>query len=223
MRSRLSLLLAIMLSIVAVDGQFGRLSFNNVIAQTKIVSSRVAPVIKANTLDGKEVSISYGTDRKHTVLYVFSPSCSWCRRNWDNAKTLAKDASKTSRFFGLALNANNLQEHINSNQVNFPVYKDLSSSAISGLELGSAPQTIVISPSGKVIKNWIGAYSGDIQREIEKFFGVKLPGVNVQSQSDPQYCAYCIWNGLLNSPGAVVEVDGKKIRCKQNGRWTSPY
>ena len=223
MISQLKLFFIMALVIETIAGQQAHPTAKNMITQSKTVYPGIAPVIKAHTLDDKEVLISYNRESKNTVLYIFSPLCSWCARNWDNVKTLAKIAGKTNRFFGLALNATNLQEHIRTTQVSFPIYKELSPETISKLELGPAPQTIVVSPNGKIMKNWVGVYGGDIQREVEAFFRVKLPGVNVQSPTDPQYCAYCIWNGLLNSPGAVVKVDGKQIRCRQNGKWTAPY
>lgn len=223
MTSRLKVLLLITLIIEIVSGQQVYLLAQNDKGQTKTSSSKVAPTIKARTMDNKEVLINYGIEKKQTILYVFSPSCSWSSSNWSSVNFLAKNIDKNSRFFGLALNANNLQEHLKTNQVSFPVYKELSSEAIGKLELGLAPQTIVISPTGKIIKSWTGAYSGDIQREIETFFRIKLPGVNVQNSSDSQFCAYCMWDGFLNSPGAVIKVDGKQIRCKQNGKWTTPY
>lgn len=223
MTSRFKVLLFIILVIEIVSGQQAYLLAQNEKSQTKTSSSGVAPAIKARTMDNKEILINYGLEKKQTILYVFSPSCSWCTRNWNSVNSLAKNINKNSRFLGLALNANNLQEHIKANQVGFPVYKDLSSEAISKLELGPAPQTIVISPTGKIIKNWVGGYSGDIQREVEAFFRIKLPGMNVQNSSDSQFCAYCLWDGFLNSPGAVIKVNGKQIRCKQNGKWTAPY
>lgn len=223
MTSQLKSLLVIALAIEVIVGQQAHSITKSVTTQSKTDLSEIAPVIKARTLEDKEVLINYSSVKRPTVLYLFSSSCTWCVRNWENVKTLAKNTNKTHRFIGLALNTNNLPEHIKTNQVKFPVYKQLSPEAISKLELGSTPQTIVISLEGKIMKNWVGAYNGRIQQEIETFFQVKLPEVSVQNSTDPQFCAYCIWNGLLNSPGAVVKVDGKQIRCKQNGKWTTPY
>jgi hypothetical protein len=43
--------------------------------------------------------------------------------------------------------------------------------------LGGTPQTIVISTDGKVLQNWVGAYADKQQMEVEKFFGLTLPGL----------------------------------------------
>ena len=45
------------------------------------------------------------------------------------------------------------------------------------LGLGSTPQTIVIAPDGRVLKNWIGAFGMPVQTQVEEFFDVRLPGL----------------------------------------------
>jgi len=44
------------------------------------------------------------------------------------------------------------------------------------LKLGGTPQTIVVSPEGKVQRNWFGAYA-DNTNEVESALGVTLPGL----------------------------------------------
>ncbi|MEP7340711.1 MAG: hypothetical protein ABI977_23475 [Acidobacteriota bacterium] len=223
MKSHLKLLLTTALAIHVIVWQQSHSITENVMAQPKTIAAGTAPVIKALTLEDKEVLINYSSVKTPTVLYVFVPSCPWCARNWDNVRSLAKSASKTHRFLGLALSDYQLQDQVKNNQVNFPVYKQLSPETMKKLALGPVPQTIVISHQGKILKNWVGAYSGAIQREVEAFFRAKLPGVAGQSSSEPQFCPYCIWEGRINSPGKLLKVDGKQIRCKQSGKWTDPY
>ncbi len=223
MKFQLKLLLVIVSVLIVVIFQQPHSISKNVVAQSKAAAVGSVPVIKARTLEDKEVLINYDSMKVPTVLYVFVPSCTWCAQNWDNVKTLAKNTGKTHRFLGLALSDYQLQDYVNNNKVNFPVYKQLSPEILTKLALGSVPQTIVISPQGKVLKNWTGAYSGAIQREVEAFFHVKLLGISGQSLSEPQFCPYCIWDGHINSPGKVIKVDGRQIRCKQNGKWTEPY
>jgi hypothetical protein len=45
------------------------------------------------------------------------------------------------------------------------------------LGLESTPQTIIISPDGRVMKNWVGAYGESLRPEVEAYFGIKLPGL----------------------------------------------
>src|SRR5258708_38181114 len=45
-----------------------------------LLGEAVAP-LRVKTLDGKPETIAYATQSQPTVLYVFTPSCPWCRRN----------------------------------------------------------------------------------------------------------------------------------------------
>ena len=37
-----------------------------------------------------------------TILYHFSPSCSWCERNWENVRTLIRETRGRYRFVGIS-------------------------------------------------------------------------------------------------------------------------
>lgn len=223
-RSNLLLFMAIALIAGIVVCQRQSLSSaKNLLAPYKIAAAGTAPIIKARTLEDKEVLITYGNVKVPTVLYVFVPSCPWCSRNLDNIKILAKKTGKTHRFLGLALSDYQLQEYIKNKEIDFQVYKQLSAESINKLGLGSVPQTIVISPQGKILRNWTGAYNGAIRQEVEAFFRIKLSGMDERDLSATQFCPFCIWEGLINSPGKVIKVDGRKIRCKENGKWTASY
>lgn len=113
-----------------------------------------------------------------TVLYVFSPSCTWCERNLENIRTLASARGDSYRFIGLSLASANLEDYIRSSKLSFPVYTKLSKDVLQKLKLGSTPQTMVISPEGRVMKNWRGAYGEELRSEIEEFFSVRLPGLD---------------------------------------------
>ena len=59
----------------------------------------------------------------------------------------------------------------------FPVFSRLSDKTRQAYRLGSTPQLIVVSREGRVQKVWTGAFAGRIEREIESFFGVDVPGI----------------------------------------------
>jgi hypothetical protein len=50
----------------------------------------------------------------------------------------------------------------------------------SAYKLGGTPQTLVVSEDGKVMKNWKGAYMSNIQKEVEDYFHIDLPGIRKQ-------------------------------------------
>lgn len=136
-----------------------------------------APSITAKRLGGQKESISYQGVTQATVLYVFTPSCVWCARNLENLKTLADKDGDQYRFIALSLSEEGLAEYVDKNGFKFPVYSDLSKETKAAYKLSGTPQTIVISPEGRVLENWIGAYVGGQKSQVEAFFHVTLPGL----------------------------------------------
>jgi peroxiredoxin len=137
----------------------------------------IVPSITAKRVDGQEEVISYEGTNEPTVLYIFTPSCVWCARNIDNFKTLVAREGGLYHFVGLSLSEQALAEYVAQNDLNLSVYSGLSPEALKTYKLGSTPQTIVISPEGKVLQDWAGAYVGDQKSQVEGFFHVSLPGL----------------------------------------------
>jgi peroxiredoxin len=155
---------------------------SNLIASARIAdrllrTGTIVPSIVAKRLDGQQELISYEKTNEPTVLYVFTPPCSWCARNLDNFKTLALKESGQYRVIGLSLSEQNLPEYVAKSDLRLPVYSGLSPETLKTYKLGSTPQTIVISPEGKVLQDWVGAYAGDQKSQVEAFFHVSLPGL----------------------------------------------
>jgi peroxiredoxin len=142
------------------------------------------PPITARRLDGQQETISYRDNAQSTVLYVFTPPCAWCARNMDNLKTLLDKERGHYRFIGLSLSEQTLPEYIAKNDLTLPVYSGLSPDTLKTYKLGSTPQTIVISPEGKVVQDWSGAYVGDQKSQVEAFFHVSLPGLRELPKAD---------------------------------------
>jgi peroxiredoxin len=140
------------------------------------VGTTVSP-IKAHTLGGQTEVISYAEEERPVVLYVFTPQCSWCARNLANFKALLAHERGTYRFVGLSLTDKDLQDYAAKNQLDCPIYFNPAEETMREYKLGGTPQTIVISREGKVLKNWVGAYTGQQQTEVEQFFQLSLPGM----------------------------------------------
>src|SRR5258708_279659 len=158
--------------------------------QTARISGRLlkagetVPSIEAKRSDGKQNVISYQGATRPTVLYVFTPPCTWCARNMDNLKTLADKEDGDYRIIGLSLSEEGLAEYIRKNELKFPVYSGLSRETREAYKLSGTPQTIVISPEGKVLQDWVGAYVGDQKSQVEAFFHVTLPGLRELSKAE---------------------------------------
>lgn len=127
--------------------------------------------------DGKPVTISYDGSTKPTVFYVISPSCIWCRRNQANINKLNDSKANEFRFVGISLAEPGLKEYVDEHHLKFPVYTGLTEGTIQSLGLGGTPETIVVSPEGKILKVWAGAYVERLRPDVEAYFGVQLPGL----------------------------------------------
>src|SRR6266478_130935 len=151
-------------------------AFNRTSARA-VKPGTLVPAFEAVDPSGQKVQVTYSDDSKPTVLYIFTPPCTWCERNLDSFKKLVDQESGQFRFIALSLSDQGLTEYIAKNDLKLPVYSDLSSATKDAYGLGGTPQTLVVSPEGKVLQNWAGAYVGDQKSQVEAFFHVSLPGL----------------------------------------------
>jgi peroxiredoxin len=154
------------------------------VVQSEAVAERLlklgatVPPIQARRLGANQQEvIAYQGTNQPTVLYILTPTCVWCARNMDNFKTLLDRERGQYRFIGLSLSEQTLPDYVGKNELKLPVYSGLSPETLKIYKLGSTPQTVVISPEGKVLKDWVGAYVGKQKSEVEAFFHVTLPGL----------------------------------------------
>ena len=127
-------------------------------------------------------ALSYVNTDRPTVLYVFTPPCHWCERNMDNIKELVARKGDEFRFIGISLAKEGLPDYVAKNGLAMPVFTELSDETKKAYGIGSTPHTIVVSPEGKVLQSWTGAYTGDKQKQVEGFFGIQLPGLKTEGK-----------------------------------------
>jgi peroxiredoxin len=135
------------------------------------------PPIQAKDIDGYPVTVTYTGAGPAVVIYIFTPDCIWCTRNLPNVRMLALRSGGKYHFIGVSLSKDRLRDYISENKLDFPVYSEPAVEVISAYKLGGTPRTLVVSSEGRVLKNWFGAYNGDIKREVEDYFKISLPGV----------------------------------------------
>ncbi len=153
---------------------------NNIVKLKSEMNLRVGeklPDIEARNVNGIADSYSYSADPRPTILYVFSPTCGWCTKNSENMRYLYHQKSLQFRFVGISTSSKNLKDYLLKQNLDYPVFTDLSADTVMKLKIGGTPQTIVVSEEGTVIKNWVGAYMNEVQTDVENFFDLKLPGI----------------------------------------------
>jgi hypothetical protein len=147
----------------------------SVAVPTKVNAKLPSPLSLLDA-DGKPTQLTFD-DSRPTVLYVFSPLCGWCKRNEANIKSTVAIAGSRFRFVGISISSQNLKEYIAQGHAPFPVYLVKSPEQSNQLGFIGTPMTIVVGPGARVQKVWQGAYMEQNQKEVEAFFGAKLPGL----------------------------------------------
>lgn len=143
-----------------------------------LVPGSIAPEFSARETNDKKVFLNYADSKFPTVIYLFSPDCHWCDRNLDNIRMLAGSAHDRFRFVGVSLTKEDLQSYLAQSKLPFEIYHSPADEVKIAYGFNSTPSTVVISPTGKVLQYWRGAYNEELQREVEDFFNVKLPGMS---------------------------------------------
>jgi peroxiredoxin len=142
-----------------------------------IVGSR-APALEVKDLAGKPVTLDVARPGKTAVLYLFSPGCGWCRRNLPNMRALMTAAGRRFSFVPISLDAEGVSAYWARIGAHGVVYTEPSPATRSAYGFTGTPQTIVIGPDGKIIKDWSGAYTGQLSSEVSSALGVRLPGLS---------------------------------------------
>ncbi|MEI9972227.1 MAG: TlpA disulfide reductase family protein [Ignavibacteriota bacterium] len=134
------------------------------------------PPIRAHTIAGDPAWITFDSGRP-TLIYVFKPECGWCLKNVDSIRALAAAVSSRYRVIGVSLSSAGLEQYVKEHNLGFEIFRDLEENTQQAYGMGATPQTIVISQEGRVVKDWLGSYSGPNQALLGTFFGVSLPSV----------------------------------------------
>lgn len=175
------------------------------------------PALEGTTVDGRPSRVEYGKiDARPTVLYVLTPTCSWCRRNARNIQAVVDNDSGRHRFVFVSLHSEGLAELAKTLPRRIELVAEVATDSRKSYFLGATPQTLVISSRGVVLRHWNGAYDRDVGQEVARYFDVTLPGLTEEVQSK----ALCLDEaGRTYSRGFVALVAGVRKECGENGQW----
>jgi peroxiredoxin len=134
------------------------------------------PPLVAREIGGRRRELTFSSDGRPTLLYIFTPQCTWCAKNLANLKHLVAAAKNGHRIVGLSLDPN-VGSYVKDAAFEFPVFVEPSSEMFEPYRLGPTPTTLIISQEGRVLKSWVGAYAGATEKDIESYFSVTLPGL----------------------------------------------
>jgi hypothetical protein len=148
-----------------------------------IAEGSMAPVLEGTSVSGVKVNLSYGKDPRSTLLYVFSPSCHWCERNLANIRAIV-ETRHDLRVIGI-----NIGPRLDVKAARAQPFSEIvtpTSAVARAYGFGGTPSTVLVAPTGKVVKSWTGAYAGDVAREVSKALAVSLPGLSADSLAEKE-------------------------------------
>jgi peroxiredoxin len=135
------------------------------------------PALRVKDRSNASTTIRYSDAGVPTLVYIFSPKCGFCKRNGDNIAALERQTAGRVRVIGVTTITDGLAQFISDTGMNFPVYTDLDPSLSKAYHTGATPQTFVIGNDGRLRQAWAGAYGGSVQKNVESFLSIHLPGL----------------------------------------------
>jgi len=176
------ILLAILLGSLGINLYLGTSRRQAPVVQSNrpeaLAAGTQAPSFEGQTLAGVATRIDYARDQQPTLLYVFSATCVWCERNLANI-TAVVNARRDVHVVGVALGST--LDAKDAASLPFATILRPTMETARAYKLGGTPTTFLISPSGKVLNVWPGAYTGPIAADISKILAVPLPGLMAPS------------------------------------------
>ncbi len=132
-----------------------------------------APAFEGTSLTGAKVSLDF-SDKRPTLLYVFSPTCHWCEKNLENIRTIVK-TRRDLRVIGV-----NIGPKLDAEAAKKQPFDEVvqpSSRTFQAYRFSGMPATVLIEPGGRITNAWAGAYAGPVAADISKTLAVTLPGL----------------------------------------------
>jgi peroxiredoxin len=135
------------------------------------------PPLAARVLSGQRQEVNYA-DSAMTVLLAFSTQCPSCEQvlpYWREIK--AACARNQYQVFGINLDdSSKTRTFLGSSGLDIETFVDIDNETREGYKLSLAPQTIVIDSRGRVERIWPGNFSQETKQEVERYFGISVPG-----------------------------------------------
>jgi hypothetical protein len=132
------------------------------------------PPLRGTSLDGRPITETFA---RRTVLYIFSPTCSWCERNLNNARAIAGGAGSRYQFVAVSTTDTGLEDYVRSRHVQWTIIKNVTFENLRSYRFKGTPHTIFVDAGGVVLGSWSGAYTDSVEHEVQAALGVALPGL----------------------------------------------
>jgi peroxiredoxin len=128
-------------------------------------------------INNEKRNLEWSRDNRKTLLFIFSPKCSFCVENMPTVKSLlAKIDSASYRIVFVSTMNEGTKDFVEQYGIqNFQIITEVDPASKIEYEMKLTPQTILIDPNGKVEQVWIGLMQeSENKSEIEKSLNISL-------------------------------------------------
>jgi|SRR5215471_10658917 len=131
------------------------------------------PDLKGYDISGKPLAIGYGPDSRKVLVFVFSPTCSFCGENWPKWWDIMPALNRQAvRPVAVDVTATSTQAFLADHRLtDMPVMLQVDPVARIGYRIQITPQTILVDRDGRIEKVWSGVLNQSALVEIEKRTG----------------------------------------------------
>ena len=141
---------------------------NNLPQFTTLNEGDRVPGLKAQDIDGRPVDLKYGTGQPFTVMFWFSPTCSYCAENMSfwNQLYYENDSDRVRVIGVCACDPDEAGILTEEHQLAFPVVCINEPYLLNVYHGNVLPQTLLITPDGYIGGAWPGALTNEQIDEI---------------------------------------------------------
>jgi peroxiredoxin len=134
------------------------------------------PTLSGSDIYGNRLSLRYNQDGRKTILFVFSPRCIFCLKIMPEWQELIQGLNKDAfRMVGVTTLIEGTREYAAEHGLSaMPILAVPDPDVEDAYHFARTPQTILISPDGKIEKVWLGPIEKERIGEIEQALGVKF-------------------------------------------------
>lgn len=142
----------------------------NRLATPELAVGTQLSVLRGRNLNGNQEEISFGNDKRKSVLLILSPECSFCEKNLPIWKQIINGIDQSLfRVTVVSLSSHNLEKSLSQLQLDAgSVLTDVDPQDRQTYYFSSVPQTILVGTDGKVERVWTGLLYGDSLREVHE-------------------------------------------------------
>jgi hypothetical protein len=121
---------------------------------------------------GEEQTIQL-TGNRPVLLYVSRQGCGWCERNQRNVHAIGLQASARFRILELSPEGPGPSGSKAVGVTRLSVTEDV----LRRIGARGTPYTVLLSPEGKVLQSWVGAFGAATGPSVARTLQVELPGL----------------------------------------------